>query len=65
MTGPVMEIQLRRLKEMSAEEKLAVAEELRAAAWSLKRAWLRSVHPDWSDDEVEEEVRLHFRHAGS
>lgn len=65
MDASVTDLQDRRLAEMSAVEKLAVAEELRAAAWTLKRAWLRSVQPALSDAEVEEQVRQQFLDARS
>jgi hypothetical protein len=61
----VADLQYRRLAGMSAAEKLAVAEELRAAAWALKRAWLRSVRPELSDAEVEDQVRQQFLDARS
>jgi hypothetical protein len=64
MAATISEIQLRRLAEMTGAEKLAVAEELRTAAWTLKRAWLRSLHPEQSDAEVEDQVRRHFLDAG-
>jgi hypothetical protein len=47
----------------SPEDKLRIAEDLRWAAWRLKAAWLREIHPDWSDLRIEEEVRGIFLHA--
>jgi hypothetical protein len=36
---------------------------LRATAWKLKRAGLRSQHPDFAEAEIEAMVREHFLHA--
>lgn len=38
---------------------------LRATAWELKAAFCRAEHPDWTDQQVEAEVRRGFLHAGS
>jgi len=51
------------LEFMTPEAKLRVAEDLRWAAWRLKEAWLRDLHPDWSDSRVAEAVREIFLHA--
>ncbi|OGP67224.1 MAG: hypothetical protein A2170_17905 [Deltaproteobacteria bacterium RBG_13_53_10] len=48
---------------MTPEAKLRAAEDLRWAAWRLKEAWLRDLHPDWSDSRVTEAVREIFLHA--
>jgi hypothetical protein len=36
---------------------------LRATAWKLKRAGLRSQHPELPEAEIEAMVRKHFLHA--
>ena len=56
--------QLEAYRRMSPAEKLNLAMEMRDAAWELKRAYLRSLHPEWSTEQVEEAVREIFSHAG-
>jgi hypothetical protein len=51
------------VKTLSPEDKLRVAEDLRWAAWHLKAAWLREIHPDWPDLRIEDTVREIFLHA--
>ena len=65
MAAPAYELQRRLIRAMSPEEKLRASEALRAAAWELKAAWLRSQHSDWSDDEVHDAVRRWFRDAAA
>jgi hypothetical protein len=36
---------------------------LRATAWKLKRAGVKSLHPELADAEIEAMVREHFLHA--
>jgi hypothetical protein len=36
---------------------------LRATAWKLKRAGIKSVHPDLPASEIEDMVREYFLHA--
>ncbi len=50
-------------KLMTPEAKLRAAEDLRWSAWRLKEAWLRDLHPEWSDRQVTEAVREIFLHA--
>ena len=57
-------VQIEAYRKMSPAEKLNLAMELRDVAWALKRAHLRSLHPDWSDKKLEEATREIFRHAG-
>lgn len=48
---------------MSPEERYRAA---RALYWTLRRhkaAFLRSVHPDWDEDRIQDEVRRIFLHA--
>jgi hypothetical protein len=45
------------------KDKLRAAEDLRWAAWRLKAAWLREIHPDWPDLRIEEAVRGIFLNA--
>ena len=48
---------------LSQEDKLRAEEDLRWAAWRLKAAWLREIHPDWPDLRIQATVREIFRHA--
>jgi hypothetical protein len=45
---------------MSVEQKLAVADSLRAFAWELTRASIRRRSPELSDAEVLQRVRAAF-----
>jgi hypothetical protein len=60
--GP-MQIEIYR--RMTPGRRLEVAEQLYWSARRMKWAWLRSQHPDWSDEQVEAEVTRNFSHARS
>ena len=45
----------------AAEQNLAVAMSLRATAWQLAEAGLRTFRPELSEDDVQVEVRALFR----
>ena len=49
--------ELARLRAMTAAEKLAVAEALWQEAWALKRAFLASLHPDWTENALDVATR--------
>jgi len=57
----VLDLELMRLRAMSATEKVAVMHALWRQAWSLSAAGTRARHPDWSPGRVEAEVREMFR----
>jgi hypothetical protein len=57
----VLDLELTRLRAMSATEKVAVMHALWRQAWSLTAAGTRARHPDWSPERVEAEVREIFR----
>lgn len=59
----VLDLEIARLREMTASEKVAVMNSLWRQAWSLKAAGVRAQHPEWSPDRVEATVREIFRHA--
>jgi hypothetical protein len=48
------------LRSVSFEQKLRVSEDLRALAWLLQANAVRREHPEWSDDQVEQQVREVF-----
>ncbi|MBA2291755.1 MAG: hypothetical protein H0W15_04780 [Gemmatimonadales bacterium] len=55
------ELELARLKAMTASEKVAVMHSLWHQAWVFKAAGIRAQHPDWTAEQVEERVRELFR----
>jgi hypothetical protein len=57
------EVQDEILKKMTPEEKLAAAMNLYYSARKLKSAWLRHMHKDWSDEQIEAAVREAFVNA--
>jgi hypothetical protein len=55
--------QLEVLRRLTPEERYRASRDL---YWSLRRhkaAFLRGLHPDWTDARIEEEVRRIFRDA--
>ena len=56
----VLDLELQRLRTMTATEKVAVMQSLWRQAWSLKTAGVRSQHPEWGTERVESEVRAIF-----
>ncbi|MCP5465019.1 MAG: hypothetical protein H7A33_08355 [Deltaproteobacteria bacterium] len=52
-------------KNMSPAAKLKQASQLYQTAWKLKRAGLKSQHPDWSDEQIETKVKEIFFYARS
>jgi len=55
--------EIRILRAMTPEQKLRAAERLYWTARSLKAAWLRAQHPDWTEYKVQREVREIFLNA--
>ncbi len=56
----VPDLELTRLRAMSASEKVAVMHALWRQAWSLTAAGIRARHPDWAPEQVEAEAREIF-----
>ncbi len=50
-------------KSMTPEQKYAVAMNLYWSARRMKEAWLRSIHPDWTEEQVSRTVREIFLRA--
>ncbi|HUE37850.1 MAG TPA: hypothetical protein VMO20_10700 [Candidatus Acidoferrum sp.] len=48
---------------MTPARRLAQAEQLYWTARRMKMAWLRSLHPDWPEEKVSQEVTRIFTHA--
>jgi hypothetical protein len=51
------------LRAMTGQQRLRLAERLYWSARRMKRAGLRSQHPDWPEQRLNDEVFLIFRHA--
>ncbi|MFW6158614.1 MAG: hypothetical protein ACOC8E_04580 [Planctomycetota bacterium] len=58
------ERQIEILRGMTMEQRLRVAEVLYRDAREIKAGMLRSMHPDWSEEQVQAEVRRSFLHVG-
>lgn len=59
------ETQVAIFRAMSPGERWKAAHRLYWSARRLKAAYLKSRHPDWTDEQVEEAVREAFMHARS
>lgn len=57
MSEPLSPEYIRILRGMSGEEKLRTAAKMWWTARNLKAAFLRQQHPDWTEEEVEEQVK--------
>jgi hypothetical protein len=55
--------QIAALRAISGEERLKIAERLYWSARKMKAAGIRAQHPDWTEEQVNEEVRQIFLHA--
>ena len=51
------------IKAMTAEQKLKIAFDMRRMAMELKTSWLKQIHPDWTEQQVQAEVRRIFLYA--
>ena len=58
------EMQIEFVRKMRPEQRLRVAEMLCVSAREIKAGALRSRHPDWTEEQVQEEVRRRFFHVG-
>jgi len=57
------EEQMRILKAMTPAQRYQIMVDLYNTARELKTAGVRMLHPEWTDEEVEAEVRRIFLHA--
>jgi hypothetical protein len=55
--------QIAALRAMSGEQRLRVAEMLFWSARKMKTAGVKAQHPDWTEEQVKEEVRRIFLNA--
>lgn len=53
----VLELELERLRRMTATEKFAVSTALWRMAWALRSASIATQHPDWTEVEVKRATR--------
>jgi hypothetical protein len=60
-----VQAQTEALRAMSVEQKLRVAESLRAFAWNVTRTAMRRRHPDASESELLALVRAAFSDDGA
>jgi Ca2+-binding EF-hand superfamily protein len=51
------------LRRMTRAQKLRTAFGLYGSARKVKAARLRQMHPDWTEEQVQEEVKRIFMHA--
>ena len=56
----ILDVELGRLRAMTASEKVAIMTSLWRQAWALKAAGIRGQHPDASTEQVQEAVREIF-----
>jgi hypothetical protein len=57
--------QIAALRAMTGARRLRLAEQLYWSARKMKAAGLRSQHPDWPEQRLNDEVREIFSHARS
>ncbi len=57
--------QIAAYQRMTPQEKMAAASDLYWTARELKMAWMRQLHPDWTEEQVTEETRKFFLHAST
>jgi hypothetical protein len=50
-------------RQMTPERRLSLAEQLYWTARELKAAWLQARHPEWTEQQVSQEVTQLFLHA--
>jgi len=50
-------------RAMTPERRLRIAEQLYWTARKIKTAGVRAQHPDWPEEQINEEVRRIFLHA--
>jgi hypothetical protein len=55
--------QLAIFRRMTPARRLSLAEQLYWSVRELKAAWLRSRQPDWTDEQIAQEVRRLFTNA--
>ncbi|MBU1701311.1 MAG: hypothetical protein KJ970_16790 [Candidatus Eisenbacteria bacterium] len=59
----VERIRIEILRRMTPQRRLEIALGMNRAAWALKEAWLREIHPEWDEDQIQKAVREAFLYA--
>lgn len=59
------EVQARIYTQMSPADKIREAMRLREFAWEMKQAFLKGQYPEWSEAEIQIELRRIFLYATS
>ncbi|HEV2692724.1 MAG TPA: hypothetical protein VG347_07475 [Verrucomicrobiae bacterium] len=59
----VSPIQIELYRRMSPGRRLELAEQMYWSARRMKAAWLKSLHADWTDEQVNAEVTRNFSNA--
>jgi hypothetical protein len=52
-------------RRMAPGRRLEVAEQLYWSARRMKAAWIKNLHADWTEAQIEAEVTRNFSHAGN
>jgi len=61
--NPGRAYQLERYRHMTPSEKLSAMTALYWSARRLKAAFIRQQHPEWSEEQVQHEVKRQFQHV--
>lgn len=61
----VRELEMTRLRTMTATDKVATMHALWRQAWSLAAAGVRARHPEWTPEQIAAEVRSIFARESS
>jgi hypothetical protein len=65
MLEPIHPVQIEGFRLMTPAQKLQMVADLYQAGIRLKAAGLRSAHPDWSEEQLEQEARRSLLYAGT
>ncbi len=52
-------------QNMTFSQKMNEVSKMRALAWDMKAAYLRSKKPEWSEERVQQEVKRIFLYAST
>jgi hypothetical protein len=65
LTPDLHPAQIEAYRRMSPQDKIRAMGRLYRQAWNLKLAWMKDQNPNWSDEEILNETRRIFLHAGT
>ena len=63
MENQQSEYQIEMYRRMTPQQKYDAVVELMNSACKKKMAYLASIHPDWSEEKIQEEIRKWHLHA--